>query len=228
MSFPETIADQSRGREKCKRKFLHYFPGGFKSKKYNDWERGYKWNAHLQWDEELNQHVFYELLRKNQYQEIASQVVRIESRTNLLFSFEKMALRDGVSSPGGAKQFALGLYDYIYGEGKQEEKFNRYVKMIGSLPRKQTRVLTWPVVTVFGFIANPDEHIFLKPIVTKHATIKYQFKFDYHSNPNWDTYGSLLNFATVLQKDLSTLTPKDLIDIQSFIWVLGSEEYPDR
>ena len=42
--------------------------------------------------------------------EIAAEAIRIESRTNLLFSFEKMALRDAVRSIQGAKAFSLALY----------------------------------------------------------------------------------------------------------------------
>ena len=38
-------------------------------------------------------------------------------------------------------------------------------------------------------------------------------------------YRSLLKFAAVIKKDLQDLHPKDMIDIQSFIWVQGSEEY---
>jgi len=41
--------------------------------------------------------------------------------------------------------------------------------VVAGLPRRQTRVLTWPIVTVFGFIAEPTAHIFLKPNVTKRA-----------------------------------------------------------
>jgi hypothetical protein len=43
-------------------------------------------------------------------------------------------------------------------------RFERWCEVIGSLPRKQTRVLTWPLVTVFGYIARPDRHMFLKPV----------------------------------------------------------------
>ena len=32
--------------KKCRRKFLRYFPKGFRDDKYYDWERGYKWEAH--------------------------------------------------------------------------------------------------------------------------------------------------------------------------------------
>jgi hypothetical protein len=72
------------------------FPGGFFDQTYLDWERGYKWGAHQRWEEELNESVFRDLVRRKRFAEIATRAVRIESRTNLLFSFEKMALRDAV------------------------------------------------------------------------------------------------------------------------------------
>ena len=97
--------------------------------------------------------------------------------------------------------------------------------MVGALPRRQTRVLTWPVVTVVGFIAQPDIHMFLKPNVTREAAKAYGFDFRYQSRPNWDTYASLLEFAETVRRDLRDLRPRDMIDLQSFIWVQGSEEY---
>jgi hypothetical protein len=107
-----------------------------------------------------------------------------------------------------------------------QTRFENFVDVVAFLPRKQTRVLTWPLVTVFGFIGNPKEWIFLKPMVTKRAALKYQFDFMYQSRPNWNTYQSLLSFANRIKKDAKNLGPKDLIDLQSFIWVMGSEEYP--
>jgi hypothetical protein len=88
-------------------------------------------------------------------------------------------------------------------------------------------VLTWPLVTVFGFIAQPDTHIFLKPIVTRLAAREYGFDFPYRSGPSWETYSSLLAFADEIRRDLRDLRPRDLIDIQSFIWVLRSDEYEE-
>ena len=52
------------------------------------------------------------------FSEIASLAVKIEARTNLLFSFEKMAFRDAVRSASGAETFASSLYDFLYGRGK--------------------------------------------------------------------------------------------------------------
>jgi hypothetical protein len=38
-------------------------------------------------------------------------------------------------------------------------------------------------------------------------------------------YASLLEFAELIRRDLRDLRPRDMIDIQSFIWVQGSVEY---
>jgi hypothetical protein len=212
------------GAMRCRRKFLRYFPEGFRDETYLAWERGYKWEAHEQWNAVLDRATYRALMRKGEFSEIAARAVRLESRTNLLFSFEKMALRDAVKSAEEARSFA-GLYEFVYGAGDVATKFQRWCEVVAGLPRKQTRVFTWPVVTVFGFIALPDMHIFLKPNVTRTAAREYGFDFQYRSRPAWDTYSSLLEFAELVGRDLSDLKPRDMIDIQSFIWVQGSDEY---
>lgn len=212
---------------RCRRKFLRFFPEGFRDEKYIDWERGYKWEAHEQWNEALNRTQFRSMLSGGEFKEIAARAVRIESRTNLLFSFEKMALRDAVKSEEGARIFSEGLFDFLHGAGSIERKFERWCESVAALPRKQTRVLTWPLVTVFAFIAQPETHIFLKPNVTRTAAREYGFDFFYQSRPAWPTYSSLLQFAEAVRHDLDDLKPRDMIDIQSFIWVQGSDEYEE-
>jgi len=230
MAIVETLRTRIRGRKlgpekRCRRRFLRFFRGGFADEKYFEWERGYKLAAHEQWQEALNRPTYRKLLKSRQYQEIAAIAARIESRTNLLFSFEKMAFRDAVKQPAGAEIFAIGLYDLLYGRGSLVSRFTNWCQQVGKLPRRQTRVLTHPVVTVFPFIANPDEHIFLKPNVTKVAAVAYGYDFHYNSRPSWEVYSQLLGFASTIRKDLIDLQPKDMIDIQSFMWVIGSDEY---
>src|SRR4051812_36253853 len=136
-------------RSRSEKKFLRYFRNGFADPKYLDWERNYKWQAHLKWEELLSKKQFEKLLREKNYSEIAKRAASIESKTNLLFSFEKMALRDAVRTDEGAKMFALGLYKYIYGKGNFQKRFQTFAETLANLPRKQTRVLTWPMQTVF-------------------------------------------------------------------------------
>ena len=213
------------GALRCRRKFLRFFPDGFRDETYLDWERNYKVEAHRQWQESLNRSEFARLLRKGRHAEAAEKAVRIESRTHLLFSFEKMALRDAVRSTEGSRPFAEGLFAWIYGRGTSERRFNDWCRVVAALPRPGTRVLTWPVVTVFGFLALPEEHFFFKPNVTRRAARAYGTELPYRSQPGGDIYASLLEFAASVRRDLRDLSPRDMIDIQSFLWVQGSEEY---
>ena len=215
------------GAGRARRKFLRYFPGGFRDETYIEWERGYKWATHERWQGVLNRESFRRLLTRHEYAEIAARAVRVEqqSRHSMIFSFEKMALRDAVKSKEGARRFATGLYEFLHGRGDRETRFQGWCDTVAGLPRRQTRVLTWPLVTVWGFIAQPDQHIFLKPNVTKLAAHKYGFDFQYESKPNWSTYANLLEFAETVRRDVRDLRPRDMIDLQSFIWVQGSDEY---
>jgi hypothetical protein len=209
----------------ARRRFLEFFPDGFADENYLAWERHYKWDAHLRWREALAPDVFRQLLDAGDYAEVARRALRVESQTNLLFSFEKMALRDAVSTADGARDFGEGLYAWLHGRGGTEQKFRRWTAVVAGLPRYQTRVSTWPIVTVFGFLARPDRHMYLKPRVTQTAAAAYGFEFRYRSAPQWDTYASLLDFAETVRVDQADLVPRDMIDLQSFIWVLGSAEY---
>lgn len=167
------------------------------------------------------------LVKSGEHAEVCMRAVRIESQTNLLFSFEKMALRDALKTPAGSRVFAEGLYEWLHGSGSKERRFERWCEVVGSLPKRQTRVLTWPVVTVFGFLAQPDERFFLEPTVTRRAAEAYGHPLAYERRPGWSGYAKVLDRCAVVRRDLRDLRPRDLIDIQSFLWVQGSDEYPD-
>lgn len=221
------LTAEERAMRQARKKFLHYFPKGFYDQKYLNWERNYKWQAHRSWEDMLGREEFSALLEREDYQIIARRAASIESKTNLLFSFEKMALRDAVKSAEGARDFSEGLFALLHGEGTPPERFNRWCATVASLPRRQTRVLTWPLATVFAFIAQPKKHFFVKPLVTRRAADKMELRLDYNSKPSYTTYRGFLDLARQVKKEIADLQPRDLIDVQSFIWVQGSEEYPD-
>lgn len=218
-----------RRRRNARAAFLRVFPDGFYDDTYLAWERDYKLEAAALWREHIGgKDAMRRALDDGRHGELAAAAVRIEGSRPLLFSFEKMALRDAVlRSDEGARLFADGLYDWLHGPGSEAARFGRWAATVASLPRKQTRVATWPVVTVFGPMARPRTHMFVKPLTTKRAAETYGFDLSYSSKPGWDTYGSVLAFARTLRDDLADLEPRDLIDIQTFIWVLGSDEYAD-
>jgi hypothetical protein len=84
----------------------------------------------------------------------------------------------------------------------------------------------WPLATARGFIAQPRRHIFLKPMVTRRAVACCGYRFDYASRPSWATYAAYLQLAAEVRRDLADWHSRDMVDIQSFLWVQGSDEYP--
>jgi hypothetical protein len=213
------------GIARARAKFLRRFPEGFRDDTYLAWERDYKWEAHREWNAQLARTEMETLLAQRRFGDIAARAVKIESGRSLLFSFEKMALRDAVKAPGGAEALARGLYEFLHGAAPVEKRFTRWCEVVAGLPRRQTRVLTWPLVTVFGFIAQPGRHIFLKPNTTREAARRLGFDFHYVSRPNWATYAEYLDLADQTRRTLHDMRPRDMIDIQSFLWVQGSDEY---
>jgi hypothetical protein len=211
----------------CRRRFLRQFPDGFSDETYLAWERDYKWRAHRRWRAEIGgKDAFRAKLDAGGYHEVGAAAVRIEAGQPLLFSYEKMALKDAViRSDAGARRFANGCYDWLWGEGTEHQRFEHWIETVASLPRKQTRVLTWPILTVFGFVARPRVHAFLKPVAMQRAAQAYDFDLEYSSKPNWGTYASFLELCRTVKEDLADLEPRDLIDVQSFLWVQGSDEY---
>ena len=212
---------------RCRRKFLQYFRGGFQDPTYLEWERDYKVEVHERWQQVLGKSRLELLIAEERFGEAALRAVQVEQRSRhpMLFSFEKMALRDAIRSESGAREFVLGLHAFLHGKAPRRERFLAFGRVLDGLPRRQTRVHTWPVHTVFGFIASPREEMFVKPLTLKRAAEAYGFELDYASRPGWTTYASVLRFAEQIRRDVQDLGPRDMIDLQSFIWVLGSSEY---
>src|SRR6478672_7978300 len=113
-----------RGPSECRRRFLRQFPGGFSDETYLAWERDYKWRAHRRWRAEVGGKVeFRSKLADNRHHEVSNAAVRIEAGQPLLFSYEKMALKDAIRSGEGAQRFAQGCYDWLWGDGTERERF---------------------------------------------------------------------------------------------------------
>ena len=91
-----TATPLSPGASRAQRKFLRYFPEGFLDRTYEEWEWGYKARAAERWQAELDGRGLRTLIRSGRHVEAAARAIAIEARTNLLYSFEKMALRDAV------------------------------------------------------------------------------------------------------------------------------------
>jgi hypothetical protein len=204
--------------------FLHEFPGGFQDPDYLAGprsERAYKVEAHEVLRDILGPEILLTLVHDGDYAEVWDRAKRVINRTNLIHHYEKIWLTNSVSSPGRQSLFGTQLAQYLYGDGPWESRFGSFVRMLYDIGAGK-----WPIATYFWFIGYPDSQMFVKPEVTKRAALMLSVDIDYRPEVNWNTYERVVNLAGVLKDKLiglgrDELVPRDMIDIQSFMWVVG-------
>ena len=217
------------GLRGARRRFTEIFPGRFRDETYVDWERTYKWQAHELWTELLGRAELDRLLARREFREIGARAIAIYARPklNLLALYEWMALREALADPTGARRFAPALRELVYGAGPYRPRFEHFIEELDQLPQRQTRLCKWPVVTLYPFIALPEQHLVVKPNLMKRAASTFGADLRYRSRPGWETYAAVLDLAGALRGALADWRPRDMVDIQGFIWVTHSDEYAD-
>lgn len=218
-----------RGLRRAQARFREIFPGRFHDEDYLEWERSYKWQAHALWGELLGEAELRRLIADGQEREVAARAVAVYARPklNLLALYEWMALREALADPAGARRFAPALLELVYGEGAELDRFEAFVDVLDRLPQRQSKLCKWPVATLYPFLARPDRHLVVKPRLMQRAAETLGFDLRYAARPNRTTYRAVLDLARGLQRTLAPWRPRDLIDVQGFVWVTHSDEYAD-
>jgi len=206
-------------------RFLRLFPEGFHGTSFDKEERGYKERAHHEAIRLLSRDALNDLILRQDYDQVATRALQVIQRVNLLFPQEQMAIRDGLKSAEDQRRFALALFELLHGSISYETRFPKFTEALSALPQKQAPVLKWPVQTILPFLFDPTQHMFLKPQVTRQAARRCAFDLNYDPHPNWTTYSQLLELCRILFRELARLKPRDYIDLQSFIWCIGDDNY---
>ncbi len=197
------------GYDGARARFLRFFPNGFHSARYTSRERDYKIAAKQRLDEiaPLDQAV--------NGAGLGEAVLSVFRATNLMFPVEKARLQDVLRGPA-ADEFIRAAARFALGEGKPALlEMERALK-----PHDSSK---WTVATYLPFLWRPDAHMFLKPEVTKDFAdrVGHRFAWEYESRFNIAVYESLLNLVAETEAELADFKPRDRIDVQSFIWIIG-------
>jgi Ca-activated chloride channel family protein len=199
-------------------RFRKEFPQGFSDRRYLDEERDDKCKVHDLFQEQLGVEQIRDLLLRGEIRELVKRALRVLGKANLLAAkFEVAPLKDAMDDETAARSFFEALAELLDATSVNEPVFEKYLAAIFSLPAPRGRVASWPVATVFPFIARPDIHMFLKPNVTKKAARSIGFDPKYKTTPNWTTYQRLLQMSTTYLELLRPFGAIDFIDVQSFI-----------
>jgi hypothetical protein len=199
--------------------FLTEFPGGFRGERLEREERRYKVQAHQLADAQLGARALQALIEAHNDAEVCARALRVINATNLIFPNEKMQLKDGLKSAQNQKKFAAALVALLHdANDKYEMRFSQFANVLEEIDAAK-----WTTATYFPYFVFPKEHMFLKPTVTQEAAELCGFEISYRAELNWTTYERVLAFSKWLFGELATegLEPRDMIDVQSFIWCIG-------
>ncbi|MCC6480323.1 hypothetical protein [Sphingorhabdus sp.] len=190
-------------------RFLHWFAGGFHSTAYLAQERDYKIKAKEDFETTT---PLEEAATGSGHGEA---VLRAYRATNLLYPIEKTRMQ-GLLRGSDGDNFIRAAARFALGEGKSA------LRAMETLLRPHDNA-KWTVVSYLPYLWRPDSHIFLKPEVTKDfaARVSHPLASSYVSDLDYGVYEDLLDMAGVIRQSVIDLEPRDMIDIQSVIWVVG-------
>ena len=197
------------GYADARSRFLKFFPNGFHSDGFSSQERDYKLAAKRKLD------ATAPLAEALSGSGLGNAVLSVFHATNMLSRFEKARVasvlrgRDADAFVQAAARFADDTTAAALSEIK---------RVLG--PHDCAK---WTVATYLPFLWRPEAHMYLKPEATKDFAVRvgHPFASVYQAQLEFDVYTSLLDLADETSNELSDLDPRDRIDIQSFIWVVG-------
>ena len=197
-------------------RFSHLFPDGFGSTAFATHERKYKVDA----SENLRANLPLEVaIDASGVGEVALKAFR---ETNLLAPIEQARVQELLRGKF-ADEFVQAAAAFTLGnvsEGIAGMK----------LASAESDIAHWTVFTYLPFLWRPEEHMFLKPAVTKDfaARVGHSFAYEYSAALDVGVYESLLSLTAETKLEISKLEPADNIDIQSFIWIVGKYDAADE
>lgn len=204
------------GMEGAISRFLHYFPGGFSDPQFIARERAYKERAAAK----LHDALPLDAAREADAARAAA--VKPAFSTNMLHPTEAARIGAVLQGPTGAA-FVRGAARFADGDyGAGLTAMRKAIDPQG--------YATWPMVTYLPNFWDPERHMFLKPEVTRDFAerIGHRFSHEYVADFDPEVYLSLLDLVQTTERGIAKLEPKDRIDVQSFIWVVGKYREEDR
>lgn len=205
------ITEPQRPLTELREKFLRHFPQGFADPAYLEKERGYK-------DKARRDLLSAVSLEDAQYATTEQCLAARSALTNMLFPQEQIRLREVLKSPSGPG-FLRSAAQVARGDLKAGfAGIDAAVRPFGTP--------SWTIATYVPSLWSPDAHMLMRITATQRVAnwLGHAFIASYTPRLEPAVYESMLDLAAMLQRELADLEPRDLIDIQSFIWVVTDYE----
>jgi len=164
----------------------------------------------------LSREELKKLIEEGKFDEFLNRLLTIGKDNNLLW--DNVPLEGDLSiirTPGLDEQgFCNEVFNLLYGFGPSHERLGNYLKYVQSngLPNK------WTFPTYFLFFCYPETEIFVKPNVVKWLLKFLGGEIKYTSFPTAENYKQIREIYQRLKDELKDFGPRDMVDIQSFVW----------
>ncbi len=192
--------------------FLEVYPDGFYGQKQAIEERDYKLQASQLFKALLDKDSYAQLLNEKDYPEIIKRIAQCVSSTNFIQgSFEKPILLDTINK--NSERYCTALYNLIYGNEPEQERIESFIQRLDELS-----LLKWTYFSYFLFLSDTDKYMFVKPEMLKRSLEICRYPLSYESKPNYQLYKEILKYSYWLKEKIAELSPRDMIDVHSFMW----------
>lgn len=201
-------------------RFMRNYPDGFEDPAFIKATREANLRGHKFCTQLLSQEEITRLIADGCFDMICERALHVESTTNLLTKSERKALQEALELPACQKLFSIALADLLYGSETEETRFKHFLRTLGILHLNK-----WPFATLFSFIRHPQQCAFIKPTAIQKSAKALCWRINYKPEPNWKTYDAVLRLYSYIRTNLleEGMMPRDLIDVQSFIWSIGQK-----
>lgn len=180
-------------------------------------EEGYKREASELAKEMLGREALSGLLANEDYEEFIGRLKKVAGKTNLLFlgvpQRGDLAVISTVNDQPG--ETCMAIFELLYGEKDVLDRLQTFFVFVNDvgLPQK------WTFPTYYLFLLYPESEIFVKPSVMGWLSKELDGTMPYSSKPDAATYGAMRQVLYALRDKLGDYGARDMIDVQSFVWV---------
>ena len=204
----------------AKARLLEIYPGGLHGQKMKDHERDYKDRLSALARQWYSPDGLQSALTEGRYADVvqlAYQLVKC-SDNNLPATFEKMAFANAVKDHSRPKAFAEAFCAWVLPEQPSQEAFDAFAQELDHMGCAK-----WPLLTAYRFLPHPEVDVLIKPTNLANAAEVARFEINYRPELNWLTYSTVMTFYGYVKQQIADLQPRDMIDVQNFIWCIDPE-----
>lgn len=216
-SWPLVTIGQARNR------LLELFPGGLHGPRMQENERAYK-DRLIKFSQDLYRvDALQQSLEKGCFQEIIELAARLvkHSENNFPSSFEKIRFAEAMRDCNRQEAFARAFCAWVIPSQPSQQAFEAIASELAHLGSAK-----WPILTPWRFLLHSQTDVFIKPENIQKAAAVACFEVNYKPELNWLTYDSVMQFYGYVRKEIADLEPRDMIDVQNFIWCTDPDQYP--